>query len=70
MERIIAALFLIIGVYFILGLIFSAAFLTKGIGKVDASTHGASIGFKLLLLPGCTALWPVLLIKWLKSHSV
>lgn len=69
MEKIIAVLLLVIGVYFMLGLFFSAAFLTKGIAKVDASTHGASIGFKLLLVPGCTALWPVLLMKWLKSRS-
>lgn len=58
---------ILIAVYLLLGLMFSVAFLAKGIYKVDEAAKQTGIGFKLILLPGITVLWPILLNKWRKA---
>ncbi|MBX9599842.1 MAG: hypothetical protein K2X35_02520 [Bryobacteraceae bacterium] len=49
------------------GLVFAIAFLTRGVEQLDPQTRGTGIGFRLLLLPGTAALWPLLLSKWMRS---
>jgi hypothetical protein len=34
---------------------------------VDASAQGASLGFRLLILPGTVALWPLMVTKWITA---
>lgn len=51
-------------VYLLAGVIFAIFFLSKGIGKVDASVHGSGFGFRMIIFPGTVALWPVLWHKW------
>lgn len=58
--------------YFGLGLLFALA-LTQasprhGLERVDPAAHGAPRGFRLLLVPGCAALWPWLLVRWLRAR--
>ena len=67
MEAVISFLFLIAGIYLIAGLLFAIVFLLKGLEKVDEGAHGATWGFKLIIIPGIMALWPFLLKKWIKS---
>jgi len=52
--------------YLACGLLFGSAFVSAGAGKVDAAARGTSVLFRLLILPGTVALWPVLAAKWLK----
>jgi len=56
--------------YLIAGVLFSILFLSKGIEKIDATAHGSSWGFRLIILPGTIVLWPVLLNKWIKEKKV
>ena len=49
------------------GVLFAVAFVTVGVGRVDAAAKGAGVGFRLLILPGAAALWPVLLRRWMRS---
>lgn len=58
---------LIIAVYLLLGLIFSVVFIIKGIHKIDDTAASTGLGFKLILIPGITVFWPVLLNKWRKA---
>ena len=62
----LAAVFLIaLGVYFAGGLVFAIPFALFGAKKIDPhATHG-SWGFRLLIVPGTMALWPLLLKRWL-----
>lgn len=53
--------------YIAFGLAFAIAFLTRGVQRLDPQTRGTGIGFRLLLLPGTAALWPLLLRKWVRS---
>jgi len=53
--------------YAIVGLLFSLAFAWKGAAAVDPVATHATIGFRLLLLPGAALLWPVLAHRWWKA---
>ena len=49
--------------YFAVGLLFAIAFVVRGIDRVDGTAK--TIGFRLIVLPGATALWPILLARWI-----
>jgi len=53
--------------YLIFGVVFAIAFVLLGIEKVDATAHGSTVGFRLIIIPGAILLWPVLLRKWLST---
>jgi hypothetical protein len=46
------------------GLAFAVALVTAGIGRLDPAARGASVAFRLLIVPGTVALWPLLAAKW------
>jgi hypothetical protein len=52
-----------------LGLLFSVPFVVVGAGRIDGAARAASIAFRLLILPGTVALWPVLAAKWAKTSG-
>jgi hypothetical protein len=47
------------------GVVFGIAFVTFGIHRVDPLAKGSSFGFRLIILPGVAALWPLMLMRWL-----
>lgn len=51
------------------GLAFGILFLLRGVTRIDSAARGTSIGFRLLILPGTVALWPVLLHKWWRTED-
>jgi len=55
------------GCYLAAGLVFALAFVTAGVQRVDPAAHGAPWGFRLLILPGAAALWPLLLARWVRG---
>jgi hypothetical protein len=56
-----------IGVYLGLGFLFALGFVATGARRLDPGAQGSGIGFRLLLLPGSMALWPLLLRRWLRG---
>lgn len=56
-------------VYVAVGLLFAAAFVTTGVGRIDPSARQAPIGFRLVIAPGTVALWPLLAISWLRGQE-
>ena len=58
---------LLLDLYLLIGLLFAIAFVTIGVPRVDPTARGAGAGFRLLILPGSVALWPVLLRKWWRA---
>jgi len=61
---------LVLAVYLLAGFLFAIAFVIKGVTVVDEAAHGSSIGFKIIILPGATLLWPVLLKKWINAKPM
>ena len=47
------------------GLVFALAFLSIGVGRIDPSARGSGLGFRLTILPGVVALWPLMLVRWI-----
>lgn len=63
------ALIWVAAIYAWLGLLFALAFVSIGVTRVDMQARGAGWGFRLLILPGVVALWPLFLRRWLQGAA-
>jgi hypothetical protein len=57
-------IWLAVAVYAAAGLLFGAWFVWAGVRKLDSQAVGTGVGFRLVILPGVVALWPVVIWKW------
>ena len=53
--------------YALVGLVFAGFFVSRGVQKLDSEAKGAGVGFRLLILPGAAAFWPMLLARWVRG---
>jgi hypothetical protein len=53
--------------YLLIGLLFSLVFITKLIHRVDEAVANSPWTFRLMLIPGCIILWPILFKRWMTS---
>jgi hypothetical protein len=61
----IATVFLALaGLYLLCGIIFAVPFVIVGVGKIDPHAAHGTWGFRILILPGITLLWPLLARRW------
>jgi TRAP-type C4-dicarboxylate transport system permease small subunit len=58
-----------LAVYAGLGLAFAGLFVWSGVQRVDSEAEGTGIGFRMLILPGVAAFWPVFLQRWMRGVS-
>ena len=58
-----------VAVYLFCGLVFSIPFVMKGANKIDEGTHGATWGFRVIILPASIVFWPLLLKKWVRANK-
>ena len=71
MLQLVVTIFLgLIAAYLIVGLLFTAVFLARGLQKIDEDVPGSSFGFRIIIIPGCVLLWPVLWRKWKKAVKI
>lgn len=63
-ETLVALLFL----YAAAGLAFAGPFLLRGVERIDSQAQGAGWGFRLIVLPGVVAFWPLLLRRWIAGN--
>jgi hypothetical protein len=68
----LAALWLVrlLAAYAGIGLLFALCFAARGVERIDPAARGASLGFRLLVLPGAVALWPLLARRWALGRRV
>ncbi len=69
-EQIVRAALLIGQVYLAMGALFALGFVTLLAPKLDPAARGSSIGFRVLIFPSVTLLWPLLYLRWLRDRSV
>ena len=62
-----AALLILLGIYLACGLVFAVPFALFGVKKIDSHAAHGSWGFRLLVIPGTLAFWPLLLRRWAKG---
>jgi hypothetical protein len=53
--------------YTVLGGVFAVAFVTAGVQRIDPNAKCAGMVFRLLILPGSAAFWPLLLRRWIRG---
>jgi hypothetical protein len=67
-ELMIATVLLILlGSYLACGFVFAVPFVLFGVKRIDPHAARGSWGFRVLILPGTTAFWPLLLRRWLNG---
>ncbi len=59
-----ATCLILLGAYLAGGLAFALPFAVFGVGRIDPHAAYGSWGFRLLIVPGTMALWPLLLRRW------
>lgn len=63
----ILILVMLLQAYLLLGLLFGVWFVFGPLNRLDPSASESGIGFRLLILPGVSALWPFLLRQVLRG---
>ena len=66
---IISIILTIIAIYLATGLLFAIPFVVKGVSKVDEGAHGATWGFRVIIIPGTIVFWPLLLKRWISASK-
>ena len=59
-------------VYLGCGVLFSIPFLLippRGVASIDPAAREGTWGFRVMVLPGVVALWPVLLRRWISGRG-
>jgi hypothetical protein len=54
-------------IYVAIGMVFAIIFVFAGVGRIDESARSAPLVFRLLIIPGAAALWPILLLRWARG---
>jgi hypothetical protein len=60
----------IAALYLAAGGLFALAFFAVGLSRIDTTASAGPLRFKLLILPGVIALWPLLLTLWLAARPL
>jgi hypothetical protein len=53
--------------YALLGFVFAGFFVSLGVQKLDSEAKDSGIAFRLVILPGVAAFWPMLLARCLRG---
>jgi hypothetical protein len=51
-------------IYGMIGFVFSVPFAFRGVDQIDPVAKNGSLGFRMLIIPGCLLFWPLLLWCW------
>ena len=63
-ETLASALVILAESYAAVGLVFAIAMISGGLRRIDPLGGHGSWGFKLLVIPGLLAFWPLMLRRW------
>jgi hypothetical protein len=58
-----------IGAYLLAGLLFAIPFVLRGARAIDPVAREGTCGFRLIILPGVIAFWPLLARRWLSGAT-
>jgi len=69
MDQVIPILVYLALAYAALGLLFAVPFAFRFVDRLDPDAREGSRGFRLLIIPGAAALWPLLLPRVLRKDA-
>jgi hypothetical protein len=58
-----------LGVYAGIGIVFAILFVAVGAARIDPTARAGTTGFRILILPGAAAFWPLLLTRWIRGEG-
>lgn len=61
--QVVSSVIWIAGLYLAVGVFFALYFVWRGVNRVDPSAREGGVGFRLLILPGTVALWPLMVAR-------
>lgn len=67
-ERIAILLVFAAKTYVYAGVLFALAFVIFGVTRLDHEARGSGSIFRAIIFPGTVALWPVLLVRWVRGQ--
>ena len=53
--------------YALVGLLFATLFVSLAVERLDSETRESSFAFRVLIVPGVAAFWPMLLARWIRG---
>lgn len=59
----------LLAAYFALGLLFAIVFVARGVSRIDPTARDSNAVFRVIILPGVAAFWPLLLVRWIRASS-
>ena len=65
--RIAGWLVTLLTIYCAAGLLFAVPFVWRGVDRIDPVAGQSTRGFRVMIVPGVVALWPWLLLRWLRA---
>lgn len=66
-ETLVKALVYTLATYAGLGVVFAVPFVWFGVQSLDSEARGSGVGFRLLIIPGAAAFWPLFLFRWMRG---
>jgi len=54
--------------YLVCGMVFAVPFVLVGVSRMDPHAAHGTWGFRILIFPGATLLWPLLAWRWRKGQ--
>lgn len=66
---VVEILVFLVEIYFVVGVLFGISFVTRGVQAIDHAAEGTGWGFRLVILPGVAAFWPLLLRRWIRREQ-
>jgi hypothetical protein len=58
---------LIAGGYAAIGVLVALALVVRGLARIDHAAQNSPWSFRLMILPGLAAVWPLMLVKWRRA---
>ncbi len=68
-ENFVKAFVYALTAYAAVGLSFALVFVSFGVQRLDSEAEGSSFGFRVLILPGVAAFWPMFLYRWTRGMT-
>lgn len=59
-----------LGFYAAVGLLFAVCFVTWGVQQIDPASTNAKWPFRVILVPGAAAFWPLLAWRWARKRPM
>lgn len=55
--------------YLLVGAVVATHFVLWRVGRIDPAARSAGLPFRVLIWPGCCALWPLVLARWRRRST-